>query len=182
MSANFIEEMVTEYYRTKGYLVHTNYWFPFESVRKRIQKGVKQGYSARSWSDIDVLAIGEKELLLIQVKAIINESKSAEKIIDFFEKTHIFLDNGKAPGTENSIKWWIRGKAVRNIVVYEFYSPPKYIKQLKDVGIEVQLFSDYFKEIITNANDRKGFKEENALMRMIHFMNHNNYINVDEGG
>ena len=179
MSANFVEELVGEYYKAKGYLVNVNYWFPFTSTRTRKQNGKQQEYQARSWSDIDVLAIGEKELLVIQVKAIINEPKAADKISDFFKKTEKFLKEGKAPGMEDSIDWWTKGKKIKNIVVYEFYSPPKYINQLKTAGIDVYLFSEFFEKIIKNSDKREGFKEENAPMRMIHFLNHNKYLNLN---
>jgi hypothetical protein len=178
MSANFVEELVGEYYRNKGYLVQTNYWFPFESKRTRRDKEGAQEYSARSWSDIDVLAVGENEILVIQVKAIINEMKMAEKIIKYFRRTGAFLEDKNILDADARVKWWTQGRRVRNIVVYEFYSAPKYIEKLKNSGIEAYRFSDYFEKIVTLSEKKKGFKEENTLMRMIHFLNHNDYLNI----
>ena len=177
MSANYIEELVGEYYRAKDYLVQTNYWFPSEKTHRRQGQNGIQEYSARSWSDIDVLAVGKDEVLVIQVKAIINESKMADKIIEYFKKTKEFLENDN-----NSIsdKWWLKGRKVKNVVIYEFYSPPKYIEKLTNEEIEVHLFSECFKEIVKLIEEKKGFKEENALMRMIHFLNHNDYLDLSQ--
>jgi hypothetical protein len=180
MSSNFVEEMVGEFYRSKGYLVQTNYWFPFESKRIRKHKNGTQEYSARSWSDIDVLAVGKDEILVIQVKAIINEAKMAKKIIKYYQRTKAFLESNSTSDADVPTKWWTQGKKVRNIVVYEFYSVPKYIEILTNSEIEVHQFSEYFEEIVALTEKKKGFKEENALMRMIHFLNHNHYLNISK--
>ena len=84
---NFVEQLVAEYYKTKGYMVTTNYWFPYQSIRKRNQNGVNQTYEAQSWTDIDVLARNDEELIIVQVKAIINRKNVSEGIINYFSKS-----------------------------------------------------------------------------------------------
>jgi hypothetical protein len=37
MTDNFVEELTAQYFRIKGYVVSTNYWFPMESVLRKIQ-------------------------------------------------------------------------------------------------------------------------------------------------
>jgi hypothetical protein len=179
MSANFVEELVAEYYRIKGYMIAPNYWFPVETTRYRTQRGMQQEYTARSWSDIDVLAIGEKEILLIQIKCIVNENKTVKKIETFFENAMAFIESGLAPDNESSIQWWRKGKKIRKILVYEFSSTPSYIELLKGSGIETYLFGDYFDGLVEYVENRSGFKEENALLRMIHFLNYNGYLNIE---
>jgi hypothetical protein len=176
MSANFVEDLVCEYYRMRGYLVMQNYWFPVQTERRRNQNGVDQKYSARSWSDIDVLAIGPQEILIIQVKAIINGMHVAEKVETFFDQAFMFLEQGIAPDNKNPIAWWCDGRALKRLLVYEYYSPPSYTNRLRDAGIEVREFSDIFKEIVGYVRLKAGVKEESTLMRMIHFLNAKNYL------
>jgi len=55
--SNFVEELVAEYFKIKGYFIMTNYWFPIISQRNRIWRGKEQTFIAQSWSDIDVIAM-----------------------------------------------------------------------------------------------------------------------------
>ncbi|GEM_PF-2082292 len=176
MSANFVEELVTEYYRIRGYLVLPNYWFPVQNSVHRTQRGEDQKYSARSWKDIDVLAVGEKELILVQVKAIVNEAGVVAKVQSFFDQAEQFIQQGKAPDGIASIQWWGKERTIRKLLVYEYYSVPKYLNQLKGTGIEVREFDSYFKEIIQYIKAKNGVKEESPLMRMIHFLNNNSHL------
>lgn len=170
--SNFVEELVGEYYKTKGYFVTTNYWLPFKTVRNRTQKGKEQNYAAQSWTDIDVLAKNNKELLIIQVKATINQKKIAEKINLYFERVESFLQEGIAPDGKTKIDWWTKKIKIKKIVVYEDkYSPPSYKKILTDNGIETIYFGNYLKDIIAYVQRKKGVKEENSVMRLLHFLN-----------
>lgn len=170
--ANFIEELVGEYYKTKGYFVTTNYWLPFQTTRDRTQKGKKQNYQAQSWTDIDVLAKNDKELLIIQVKAVINQRQVAEKINVYFERVEQFLKDGIAPDGETKIDWWTSDCKIRKIVVYEDrLAPPSYLKIMQAEGIETIFFGEYLKDIIAYVQAKKGVKEENAVMRLLHFFN-----------
>lgn len=173
--ANFIEELVGEYYKTKGYFVTINYWIPFKTSRDRTQRGKKQNYQAQSWTDIDVLAKNNKELLIIQVKATINQKQVAEKINLYFERVEKFLKDGVAPDGKTKIDWWTSKCKIRKIVVYEDrFSPPSYLKIMTDNGIETVFFGNYLKEIILYVQEKKGVKEENAVMRFLHFFNNQN--------
>jgi hypothetical protein len=176
MSANFVEELVAEYYRLKGYMVMSNYWFPTQTQRNRTQRGTAQEYSARSWSDIDVLAAGKDELLIVQVKAIINQRSVAEKILKFFDQATTYLDEESAPDQSHSIAWWKDGRAIKKLVVYEYYSPPSYLDILREAGVEVCQFSSYFDEIVEYIKNKSGVKEESPLMRMVHFLEKNDYL------
>lgn len=169
---NFIEELVGEYYKTKGYFVTTNYWIPFKTIRNRTQKGKQQNYEAQSWTDIDVLARNNKELLIIQVKATINQKEVAQKINLYFDRVEQFLRDGLAPDGKTKIDWWTSNITVKRIVVYEDkYSPPSYKKIMTEKGIETIFFGDYLTEIISYIDQKVGVKEENAVMRLLHFLN-----------
>jgi len=169
--SNFIEELVAEFYLTKGYFVTTNYWIPFQTKRKRTQKGIRQEYEAQSWTDIDVLAKGKNELLIIQVKATINQKEVAENINQYYERVDQFLKDGNAPDGVTKIDWWTNNCNVKKIVVYEDkHSPPSYLKILTDNGIETKYFGDYLSEILTYIEMKKGTKEDSAVMRLLHFL------------
>ena len=174
--SNFIEELVSEYFRTKGYFVMTNYWFPIISERRRNQGGRAQTYTARSWSDIDVVAINENELLLIQVKAIINSRSAAQKVINFFENvnTHLELENNNF---QQNNRWWSNGRTTKKILVYEFYSPPSYLDILTQNNIQVINFKNYFDDLLNYVRNREGIKEGNSTLRFLHFLVNNNLIN-----
>ncbi|MCB9251299.1 MAG: hypothetical protein H6605_02435 [Flavobacteriales bacterium] len=179
--ANFIEELVGEYYKTKGYLVTTNYWIPFQTSRNRTLYGKKQNYQAQSWTDIDVLARNDKEILIIQVKSGITSRNVAEKINLYFERVIKFLNDGIAPDGIGKIEWWTRNCKIIKIVVYEEqYTPPSYLKIMQDVGIETKFFGDYLKEIIAYVQNKKGVKEENSVMRLLHFLHNQNMLDIIE--
>lgn len=167
--SNFVEELVSEYYRTKGYFVMTNYWFPTVGKRKRTQRGKRQSFDAQSWSDLDVTAINDKELVLIQVKAIVNEMKVANKIIDYFDKVDSFLKSG-------NVKWWKHKKRIKKMLVYENYSIPKYTNKISEQGIEVVKFRKFYEELLQHIQKKKGSKEENPIMRFIYYLNNNSLV------
>ncbi|GEL76664.1 hypothetical protein [Tenuibacillus multivorans] len=158
MSANFVEELVSEFYRIQGYFVQTNYWIPIITTRTRIQNGKTQTYKAQSWTDIDVLAINDKEIHIIQVKAIVNEKKVANKIIDYFGKIEDYLSDGVAPDGVNSIQWWTEGRKIKRFVIHEYYSPPSYLQLLRDNHIEVVDFQEIFNHLNTFVDKKRGLK------------------------
>ena len=173
---NFIEELIAEHYKTKGYFVTTNYWIPFTSKRKRIQKGKEQDYEARSWTDIDVLASNNKELLIIQVKAIINQRSVAEKINKYFDRVEQFLKDGEL-NRKTKIDWWTKDVKVKKMVIYEYYSPDAYLQIIRDNNIEVICFKKYLTELIDYISEKKGVKEENACMRLLHCLKNYGLLN-----
>lgn len=174
--SNFVEELVAEYFKTKGYFVMTNYWFPIISQRNRTQRGKAQTFTAQSWSDIDVIAMNNSELLLIQVKAIINEKKVAENVVEYFNRVDSFLKTKQSSEELLQIKWWLNGRKLKKILVYENYSAPKYLQIISNSNIVVIEFIEYYKELLNHIKNRKGAKEENSTMRFIHFLKNNSLI------
>jgi len=174
---NFVEKLVEEYYKSKGYLVTTNYWIPFDMHKE----GELLSYKARSWTDIDVLAYNEKELLIIQVKAIVNQKRIADKINVYFDRIDKFLKSGTSSDGETKINWWTKNKIVRKIVVYESYSPPAYLQIIVKEGIEVFWFKDYYlPKLIDHIIKKEGLKEDNATMRFLHCLNQYGFLNPIE--
>lgn len=168
---NFVEELVAEYYRAKGYLVMTNYWIPLKFNRKRTQRGKSQKYQAQSWTDIDVLARNSKELRIIQVKAIINESKVAEKVKLYFNRVESFLQKGVGIDDQSNIQWWTKGVKIKKELVYEWEnSPASYLQRIEQADIEVVPFKTYYEKLTDYIKNKKGVKEENAVLRLLHFI------------
>jgi hypothetical protein len=180
---NFVEELIADFFQAKGYFVTKNYWIPFNTKRERTQRGQKQKYESQSWTDIDVLARNDKELVIIQVKAIINDKKLVDKIIKFFKRVDDYLKKEVAPDGKSSIKWWRGNVKVRKLVIYEWENSPKsYIQQIKKKGIEVEPFRKYFDELIDYINNKKGVKEENAALRLLHFLKQQGFLRNNNGG
>lgn len=174
---NFIEQLIAEYYRSKGYFVTTNHWFSFEHLRSRTRKtGEVQEYDARGWSDIDVLALSEKELLIIQVKAVINTEQVPDQIVNFFDRVSSYLNEGTGPNGESDITWWTKGRKVTRMVIYEYNAAKSYIHNIEANGILVKLFTDFFEDILTYIKDKKGTKEQSSLLRLVHFMQKEGFI------
>jgi hypothetical protein len=174
--SNFVEELVSEYFRTKGYFVMTNYWFPILSERRRNQREREQIFNARSWSDIDVVAINENELLIIQVKAIINQQSVSRKVVEFFQNVNAYLETENNNIQQNNIRWWLNGRTTKKILVYEFYSPPSYLNILTENDIQVVNFNNYFDELLSYVRNREGIKKGNSTLRFLHFLVKNNLI------
>ncbi|MFW5852103.1 MAG: hypothetical protein ACOCWB_07765 [Bacteroidota bacterium] len=167
---NYIEQLVAEYYKTLGYLVTTNYWIPFSTTRQRTRNDQIQEYESQSWTDIDVLARNENELLIIQVKAIIQQKKVAEKIIEYFKHIDSFLNKGIALDCESDISWWTKDVTVRKILIYDYYSAPRYLDILRNTNVEIIKFTELFEKILCYAENKVGVKEQNATMRFLHFL------------
>lgn len=180
MAENFIEDLMYEYYKMQGYFVMQNYWFDFVTKRKRKQRGRFQEYTAKSWSDIDVIAINATELNIIQVKAIINDKKSSEDIIEYFDRVKDYLSKSKALDKNSSIEWWTKEKIIKFIVVYEYYSPPSYLEMLKNQGIDVIEFKDKYKDIKDYIENKIGSKEEKAIVQFMHFLRYNEPRKLDK--
>lgn len=174
---NYIEQLVCEYYKTKGYLVFTNLWIPFDSERTRTRGEFLQKYDAQSWTDVDVIARNNDELKLIQVKATINTKTVAEKIVKYFDRVENYLNKGIAPDGISDISWWTRGVKVSKVVIFEDkYSSPSYLKIMREKNIETVCFEDVFKLIYKYVENKRGFKEQTAVMRLLNYLIKNKLV------
>lgn len=169
---NYIEEIIAEYYKVRGFLVTTNYWIPFTTKRERTRSGKKEIYHARSWTDIDVLAKGKNELLIIQVKTTVNSTDVAKKVNTHFDRIEAYLRKGVAPDGKSAIDWWAKNKTIKRVLIYEDrYSPPSYLKIVASKqNAEVRFIGDYLSEILEYIEQKQGVKEESPVMRLLHFL------------
>ncbi|MGD0649895.1 MAG: hypothetical protein ABSA97_01925 [Verrucomicrobiia bacterium] len=115
--------------------------------------------------------MNEDELHLVQIKAIINNEGVVDKIITFFKRTDAFLEKGRSLDRIHSIVWWASGRNTIRIVIYESEnSPPKYLERLKRNKIQVIPFRDILNEIVKYISQKDGVKEDNPVMRFMHFL------------
>jgi len=167
---NYIEQLVCEYYKTKGYLVFTNLWIPFDSERVRNREESKK-YVAQSWTDVDVIARNNEEIKLIQVKATINSQTVAEKIVTYFDRVDNYLSKGLAPDGKSDISWWTKGVKISKVVIFEDKKSSKsYLKIMQEKGIETIHFEDIFKLIYEYIEKKRGYKEQTAVMRLLNYL------------
>lgn len=87
MVDSWLESFVESYYQNfKRYLVQKNVWF---SVEKK--EGVRK---QRGWSDIDILAVSDEELHLVNCKTFLGTKKAdetANAIVLWFEEASEFI-------------------------------------------------------------------------------------------
>lgn len=168
MPLSFTEELVSEYYKhivdNKGkpkYLVseHIHYQMP------------RRGVKVKGWRDIDVLAIGRREILVVQTKqyAVFEDTKkeSIQALKDFF------IDAEKIVKQNYDVK----GKKIRKIFVAEDMSENMQ-KELKKLGIEAEWLEEIIKKFLQLLYDKwepeykktgklSLGKEENNLTRVL---------------
>jgi len=89
MVDSWLESFVESYYQSyKKYLVQKNIWFRVEK-----KEGIRK---QANWSDIDILALSDEELILINCKTFLGYKKtedSAKSIVIWFEEATEFIQN-----------------------------------------------------------------------------------------
>jgi len=87
MALNWLEELVSQYYRICGYMVSENIPMKMDKSETRTVQG---------HSDIDVLAINKEEILHIEyqswwVPSFVEEPKQFDRLKSRFEKSESFI-------------------------------------------------------------------------------------------
>lgn len=92
MSLSYTEELVAEYYK---HLHDENYKPKYIVTTHQMFKAKGTDKAVKGWRDIDVLAFGKKDILVIQTKSMANFKKnwneSKPAIISFSKKRQISL-------------------------------------------------------------------------------------------
>jgi len=157
MALGYVEELALRYFEKKGYLISPNIRFQLkkEWTNKRVA----------GWSDIDMIALGFHELIIIQCKSFIGTKKSeevAKQIIKWFQYAERFLKE------DSSWKQWLTKKEIKKCLIVDF-SVKKTEQILKRSGIEVLYYSDLLSELLNllkSGKTRKG-KEDDAIIRLL---------------
>jgi hypothetical protein len=157
------EAIVELYYQIKGYITSSGKWFWVW------EKGKRQ----RGYQDIDVLAVNEKEAVIVSVVAGLKAKvgKNFYKTRCFFERTEEYFKN------VSEYNWLVNSKRIKRIIAYEFGFRNKekkeaVQKQLLKVGIRtlekkdiVQTINDYLE------SKRDHLKIQNQILRILQVLN-----------
>lgn len=144
MGLSFTEELVSEYYRhdldRKGrpkYLVseHVQYQMP------------KRGVKVRGWHDIDILAIGQREIHIVQAKQYaVFENTTKESIIslgEYFKDAEKFVRQNYAA----------KNKKIRWVFVAESMSKNMH-RELNRKGIKADWVKNVIKRFLQTLYER----------------------------
>ncbi len=132
MVVSYVEEIVSEYYRLKGYFISKDWKY-------RVPKEVT-GKKVSGWKDIDVLAITDKEVLIIECKAFTGYRSSREttkKLSEDFKQAERAIKNARLVGN----------KSIKKILVVDS-SIKKVERNLKKRGIEVYLLEELMRNFL----------------------------------
>lgn len=168
MPLSFTEELVSEYYKhivdNEGrpkYLVseHIHYQMP------------KRGVKVKGWHDIDVLAIGREEVLIIQTKQYATFEDTKKESIQALQE--FFKDAEKIVKQNYDVK----DKKIRKIFVAEDMST-NIKNEMEQLGIEADWLGEIIKKFMQLLYDKwepeykktgkiSFGKEENNLTRIL---------------
>lgn len=144
------------YFEKKGYLVVSNIRFQLKKERT--------GKSVAGWSDIDLIALGLNEVIVVQCKSFLGTEKSekiAKKIADWFKHVMDFLKH------DNIWKNWLKGRTLRKCLVVDA-TVMKTESVLEKKGIEIIHYEGMLTEllqILKSGMARKG--KDDAIIRLL---------------
>jgi len=170
LNLSYTEELVAEYYKhlkdeddKPRYIVTTHQMFKLKHTKKPV----------KGWTDIDVLAFGKKDILIIQTKSMANFkqnwSQSKPAIISFFEEALDFVRN----------QYDVEGKTLRQILIAEVGLSKKNLRDLEQKCIEFRTLKSVTTEFLDILKKRNikgkekgviGAKEESNVTRILIFL------------
>lgn len=168
MGLSYTEELVSEYYRHLAdeegrpkYMVSEHVHF----------KGIKAKKGVKGWKDVDILAIGKKEICIIQTKsfAIFKKTKddSLNSAKEYFQEAEKFV----------SQNYDVKDKEIRKIFIADLGLSKDFHDKLSDYGIEskklAEVFMDYLNILHSLYPDTAHLgKEENNVTRILMFLSY----------
>lgn len=169
MAISYVEDIASEYYRLKGYLVS-------KDVHYQVPKAVS-GKTAEGWKDIDVLALNEKEVLLVECKGFTGTMKADEmykKLLNDFKSAEEYYVKKSA---------LLSDKKIKKILVVD-YSTPKLDNMLVKGNIEIfhlnDLMKDFLRILKTRITTLRMGKEEHPMTRTLLFLLAWGFLKIEE--
>lgn len=159
MAISYVEDIASEYYRIKGYLISrdVHYQVPKEISKKRVS----------GWKDIDILALNEKEALIIECKGFTGTTKASEmykKLLDGFRSAEEYYVKNMP---------LFKDKKIRKVLVVD-YSTKKLDDMLSKANIEIyrleNLMKDFLKILKPRLDKCRMGKEEHPMTRTLLFL------------
>jgi len=162
MPISYVEDITAEFYRLKGYFILKDFAY---QVPKEIT-----GKKVKGWKDIDVLALSESEVLIIECKAFTGYKKSDEMI-------KMLMEDFQYAESEIKKLPLVKNKRLRKVLVVD-YSVKKVEKELQSKGIEIFLLENLMKDFIVTLKERikSGCKEEHPMTRTLVFLIQRGFI------
>ncbi len=162
MVRGYVEELALRYFMKKGYLVTQNIWFQIPKE--------ESGKKVAGWSDIDLLAINEREVLVVQCKSFLGTG-AAEKVYrnvsEWFGYAENFIRN------DDRYSRWLNGKSLEKILVVD-WGVRKTEEMLREEGITIIKYDTMLRELLSilkREMDGRGAgrigKEEDPIMRLL---------------
>ena len=163
---SYTEELTSEYFKHKldnngklAYIVSEHVYY---QGRKRT--------GVRGWHDIDVLAIGNKEICIVQTKSYTGSEPKMQML------RHILGDFDNAE-TFVRVQTYAKGKKIRKILVVDYTSEP--IKnKFRVAGVEVfrlTEITDMLLQMLKNKlfkTSRLGKEESNVTRTLLFLLDH----------
>lgn len=176
-SNDAFESVVELYYQINGYITSSGKWFWYK------EKGKQQ----RGYQDFDVLAISEKETVIVSVSSNLDDKISfkrdktvnqvqLDKLLNFFKRSEEYLSNVK------QYEWLIsKERKIKKVVAYLTYPKTK-IDQIEQVlqkeKIELLSSKDFINDILDylKNNKKDGIKIQDQTLRMLQVLEYNKKI------
>ena len=135
MTRSYVEHITAEYFRKKGYIVETNINY--------------KAPSSSGWHDIDVLAIGIDDVLVIECKAYFGKNNYAEEVRDVEEKADWIVAN-KLPEYNHIIG----EKRIRKLYVTDAKGTPGLSTTFATSEVEFISLKDILSNLIQMLKDQ----------------------------
>lgn len=171
MPISYVEDIASEYYRLKGYLI-------FRSIKYQVPR-TETGKKASGWKDIDILALNEIETLAIECKSFTGLKKAedmAEELLENFKYAEKFYIQ-KTP--------LVKDKKIRKILVVD-WAVKRVDNILKTKGIEIYHLNDLMKDFLavlkTKLKTARVGKEDHPMTRTLIFLLNGGFLkdNLEE--
>jgi len=135
MAISYVEDIVSEFYEEQGYFVgrDVQYQVPKEESGKKVS----------GWKDIDVLAINENDVLIIECKAFTG-NMTADKMAKKLSSDYASAEKS----VKEKYKSLIENKQIKKIFVVD-YTPAEELKiELDKKGVKVYLLNELMKDFL----------------------------------
>lgn len=159
MTFGYVEELTLRYFEKKDYLVFPN--IRFQLKKERTKKTVA------GWSDIDMIALSQDEMIIVQCKSFLGTDKAervAQNIMEWFGNAKHFLEGDK------TWKDWCKGRTIKQYLVVDgTIKKVETLLKSQNINIEIFYYETLLIELLNmlkSGKARKG-KEDDVIIRLL---------------
>lgn len=170
------EAIVELYYQILGFITSSGKWFwIWESGKKQ-----------RGYQDIDVLAVNEKDIIIVSVTSCLDDKfrfdKKGQPRDDMRNKLQSHFDRVEKYLKQVPEYKWLTGKNVKRVVAYSHpigRCCPRISSLLKQHRIELISAKEMLSRIDEYISDnKKNIKLQNQMMKIIQVIKQNNELPI----